>query len=67
MTGPTIALPSTKLSPRESEICAFVDQGLTATEIAERLGLSRKTIYTYMKRAADKRGIAHSACGEVLA
>ncbi len=42
------------LSEREEEVLRFIAQGLTIREIAERLGLSPRTLETYRARAMDK-------------
>jgi hypothetical protein len=43
-------MPSTELSPRESEIVELCIQGLTNEAIASRLGVSVSTVHTYWVR-----------------
>lgn len=55
-TGLRRRLGGYPLSPRESEIFAFIGDGLTTKQIAEHLGLSEHTIRTHRKRLAAKLG-----------
>lgn len=48
----------TTLSPRELQIAAAVASGERQVDIARRLNLSRKTIYTYTARIREKRADA---------
>ncbi len=43
-----------KLSRRESEILAFLAEGLTGEEIARRLVLSPETVRTHVRNAMEK-------------
>ena len=43
-----------KLSPREMEVLRSVGEGLTNTEIANRLFVSESTVRTYLRRLLDK-------------
>ncbi len=43
-----------KLSPREMEVLRLVGEGLTNTEIANRLFVSESTVRTYLRRLLDK-------------
>lgn len=53
--------PHERLSDREFEILRLLAQGLTPTEIGERLHLSVKTVSTHKSRAQDKLGVAGTA------
>jgi DNA-binding NarL/FixJ family response regulator len=55
------AVPHEALSDREFEILRLLAQGLTPTEIGERLHLSVKTVSTHKSRAQDKLGVAGTA------
>lgn len=44
----------TPLSPRESQIVACLQQGLTYKEIAKALGISKGTVKSYVWRARCK-------------
>lgn len=56
MTIGVQTLPKTPLSPREAEILNYFLGGRSVTEIARHMGLSVKTISTYMARARGKYG-----------
>jgi len=43
-----------ELSPREKEILMLVTQGLTNREIANRLGISWRTVDAYLRRVYRK-------------
>lgn len=45
------------LTPRETEVLTLMAEGLSNREIAERLGLSPKTIEAYRTRLSDKTGL----------
>lgn len=49
------------LSAREFEVMRMLSQGLSLTEIAERLHLSPKTVSTYRARVLEKLGLRHNA------
>jgi len=49
--------PFARLSAREREVLQLIAEGRTGAEIAERLGLSQKTIETYRARLIEKLGI----------
>ena len=55
------ATPHAALSDREFEILRLLTQGLTPTEIGQRLHLSVKTVSTHKSRAQDKLGVAGTA------
>lgn len=49
------------LSPREDEILGLLGEGLTSTEIANRLYLAEGTVSTYVRRLLDKLHLRHRA------
>ena len=49
---------ATVLTERESEITAFIAQGLTNREIGDRLHLSHHTIHTHRKNIIKKLGVS---------
>jgi two-component system response regulator NreC len=53
--------PWLSLSDREREVLTLVALGHTSAEIAERLGLSAKTVETYRARGMDKLGLRSRA------
>jgi two-component system response regulator NreC len=53
--------PASPLSPREREVLDLVAQGYTNQQIADRLGLSIKTVETYRSRLVDKLGLRSRA------
>jgi len=46
------------LSKREEEIARFVASGLSNSEVAQRLSLSRHTVKNYLFRVYEKLGIS---------
>jgi DNA-binding NarL/FixJ family response regulator len=42
------------LSPREMEVLQLLSEGLTDTDIAERLFIGKRTVRTYLRRLLDK-------------
>lgn len=50
------------LSPREIEILDLTIEGLTNSEIARRLSLSRYTIETHKKNITSKAGVEGFEC-----
>jgi DNA-binding NarL/FixJ family response regulator len=52
------------LSPREEEVLRLLAQGLSHKEVAERLGISEKTVATYRERGMEKLGL--KSRGELL-
>jgi DNA-binding NarL/FixJ family response regulator len=49
--------PENRLSSRESEIFMLIGKGYGNTEIAEKLGLSRRTVETYCSRIVQKMNL----------
>jgi PAS domain S-box-containing protein len=49
-----------KLSPRESEVCRLIKNGMTSKEIAEALKLSLLTIHKYRELIRKKLSLANS-------
>jgi two-component system, NarL family, response regulator NreC len=49
------------LSPREREVLDLVAQGYTNQQMADRLGLSVKTVETYRSRLVEKLGLQSRA------
>lgn len=49
-----------KLSPRESEVCRLVKNGMTSKEIAEALHLSLMTIHKYRELIRKKLGLVNN-------
>jgi DNA-binding NarL/FixJ family response regulator len=54
-------LPHETLSDRELQVLCLMGKGMTATEIAEDLCLSVKTISTYRSRILDKMMLENNA------
>lgn len=52
------------LSPRETEVIESLTKGLRHAEIADRLGISPRTINTHLYRIDEKLHV-HSAAGAV--
>lgn len=48
------------MSPRESEICSMVKNGLTSKDIARTLGISTQTVLKQRKHIRKKLGINNS-------
>lgn len=49
------------LSPRENEVLRQVASGLTHAQVATRLGISRHTVDTYVKRIRSKMDLGNKA------
>ena len=47
------------LSERERAVLSFTAAGFSATEIAEQLAISSKTVDTYRARVMEKMGFTH--------
>lgn len=52
---------TTRLSPRERSVLTHISQGLTHDQTATRLGISRHTVDTYVKRARAKMKLGNKA------
>ena len=50
-----------RLSPREHSVLAHISRGLTHDQTARRLGISRHTVDTYVKRARAKMKLGNKA------
>lgn len=46
-----------KLSKREQEVLSYLPHGLTDKEIAIKLGISKRTVQTYINRVFIKLGV----------
>lgn len=57
LRSPKPALPHTRLSERELEIFKAIARGQTVKEIAGDLGISDKTVATYLARIREKTGL----------
>lgn len=51
-----IFVPHDPLTPREKEVIGLSAEGLTSLEIAERLGMSARTVNQHVDNVADKLG-----------
>jgi DNA-binding NarL/FixJ family response regulator len=49
------------LSDREFQVMRYLAQGMTVTEIAEKLSLGVKTVSTYRTRLLDKMQMSSNA------
>ncbi len=47
-----------ELTSRESEVLALVARGHTLAQIGKRLGITRNTVHTHLKRVYQKLGIS---------
>lgn len=54
--GSGIVVAAEQLTPREKEVIALTAEGLTSVEIAERLGLSARTVNQHVDNVAAKLG-----------
>ncbi len=52
----TVRFPIDELTDRELRVFQMLGQGLAVEAIADRLGLNRKTVETYRRRAKEKLG-----------
>jgi len=59
--------PLSPLSPREREVLALISEGLANAEIAERLGISDKTVRNHISNVFDKLGVWTRAQAMVFA
>lgn len=53
--------PTAVLSPREDEVLRGIANGLTHDQVARRLGISRHTVDTYVKRIRSKLPVGNKA------
>lgn len=53
--------PALLLSPREQEVLAFLAEGLSSTQIAERLVVSPTTVKTHLRNLYEKLGVSDRA------
>jgi DNA-binding NarL/FixJ family response regulator len=51
--------PTFRLTPREREVLVIASEGLTAREIAERLGVRERTVTTHLARIYGKLGVGN--------
>ena len=51
---PPVALPGTKLSPREKEVLELVAHGKSNKELAAALGVAENTVKSYIKNILEK-------------
>jgi DNA-binding NarL/FixJ family response regulator len=49
--------PTFRLTPREREVLVIASEGLTAREIADRLGVRERTVTTHLARIYGKLGV----------
>ena len=56
VTAPSTSAPIPKLSPREKTMLQHLSDGLSASDIADRLELSETTVRTFILRAEKKLG-----------
>lgn len=61
LESPSEGKPHEALSDRELQVLCMMGKGMTATEIADDLALSVKTISTYRSRILDKMEIENNA------
>lgn len=52
--------PIDELTDRELQVFQMLGQGITLSEIADRLNLARKTVETYRRRAKEKLGVENA-------
>lgn len=65
--GFTDAVAFGELTAREATVLSLLTEGLTNAQIAERLGLSEKTVRNYLSVIFEKMGVASRAQAIVLA
>ena len=53
--------PLSRLRPRERDVAALVAEGLTSAEIADRLGISPRTVTTHLRNIYERLGIGSRA------
>lgn len=57
-------MASLNLRPRQDEVLSLIADGLTDKEIAARLGLTKRTVRTYVERLFARHGV-HNRAGAV--
>ncbi len=58
LKGPARPVPYTdRLSPTEQQVLALLGEGLSTAQIARRLGVEEKTVYTHRRRLMFKLGL----------
>ncbi|HEU5330223.1 MAG TPA: response regulator transcription factor [Thermomicrobiales bacterium] len=65
--GPTREQRATMLTERERQVLNLLAEGSTSKELAQRLGLSTKTIENHRARILEKLGVANTAAAIGLA
>ena len=63
--GPGVTPLAISLSPREREVLVMVCEGLLTKEIAERLGVSVRTVETHREAVNDKISEGHHGMNAV--
>ena len=58
---PETVLPAVKLTARELEIGRLTSQGLLSKEVADKLGISQRTVETHKNNLYRKLGINNNA------
>lgn len=58
LAGPPAQKPHDSLSHRELEVLRLIARGMAVKVVAGRLGISDKTVATYLARIRDKTGLA---------
>lgn len=64
IAGATAAVPGPPVSalrPRERDVAALVAEGMTSNEIAERLGISPRTVTTHLRNIYERLQISSRA------
>lgn len=56
-TQSPVVVADARLSPREQEVARLVAQGMTNVEIAEQMGVTRRTVATHLERIYERLGI----------
>jgi DNA-binding CsgD family transcriptional regulator len=62
-----VMVPEPALTPREREVLSLLVDGETYWNIGRRLGISRHTVDTHLRRLRDKTGTANRTQLVVLA
>jgi DNA-binding CsgD family transcriptional regulator len=59
--GTSSGAPDISLTPREKQVLQLSAEGLTSSEIAEKLGMSARTVNQHVDNVADKLGTRNRA------